>query len=227
MHYLVVISLSLAAAEPLEVLPSLLVDLVGEPAGRRGRRRVRHEVSEERPRGELRHLDPGAPSTVVSEETSSTCSRERCLAASRSSMVSASAAKRTASGPRSTSSPIPSKTSIPRAPRTATKLARQIDELASVARRAGVEEVVTVEEVERWARRSARAALPQRLEQEHRRGHTDVQRLDRPLERDRHQRVEVRRTSGRSPFPSAPSASATPPVRSVLQRSEGASPAAP
>ena len=58
-------------------------------------------------------------------------------------------AKRTESGPSSASSPTPSKTTTPRAPRSGDEARERVDELARVAVRPGVQEVVAVEEVER------------------------------------------------------------------------------
>ncbi len=128
-------SLALAAAEPLEAC-------AGRPrrACRRARRaaarasppdaRSRKNVCDER----FATSRPAVPSTVASDETSSTRSRARCSAASRSSSVSASGAKRTASGPSSASSPAPSKTTTPRAPLRRDEARERVDELAAVGR---------------------------------------------------------------------------------------------
>ena len=69
-------------------------------------------------------------------------------------------------------------------------------------------------------------ALPPRLVQQHGSGDADVERLDAVGERDRDAASHVLRTSGRTPFPSAPKTSATPPVRSASHIVCGASAAA-
>ena len=112
-----------------------------------------------------------------------------------------------ASAPRRT----PSKTTTPRAPRSATKLASR-----STSSRGSSNGPAARGCSRRTGRASAQPrALPPGLVEQQRRGDADVQRLHLPERGIATASSQVRRTSGRRPFPSAPRTSTTPPVRSA------------
>ena len=169
----------------------------------------------------LRTSCPETPRTAASEETRQTTSCWRCSA--DESLEQRVRVRGESDGERPDLAVGPGAVEDDDSPRPAQadKAREQVDHLVRVAESARVQNVVTVEQIERrvsQARSLLPASLAERLEQRHRRSDADVERLDWPGKRDPHRPV-ARAPDQRAHALCLPSRrrAATPPARSVSQ----------